>query len=163
MKPRCTGSDLGAMGSDPRGLAPIGARHLLIGAAALMYAVIAEARAEGALAVGSTGDVVTFGIAFGMAVDQPKGKAEEAALDFCRAFKGASRKANAQCEIKATFSRQCYAVAIDPQSGTPGAGWGIGGDQIEANDKAMSMCEQTAGAARKAFCQLAGAGCDRKD
>jgi hypothetical protein len=142
------------------------ARHVLIGAVALAFAGLGDAdrgpKAEGALAVGSTGDVVTFGIAFGMAVDQPKGKAQEAALDFCRAFKGASRAANARCEIKATFSGQCYAVAIDPQAGTPGAGWGIGEDQIVANDKAMTMCEQTAGA-RKAFCQIAGAGCDVKD
>ncbi len=140
-------------------------RCALAGAAALGCLVLAgrDLRADGALAVGSTGDVVTFGIALGMAVDLPKAKAGEAALERCRAFKGASRAAVASCEIKATFSRQCYAVAIDPQSGTPGAGWGVGGDQIEANDKAMTMCEETAGAARKAFCQVAGAGCDVKD
>lgn len=142
------------------------ARHALIGAAALACAALPDAgrdlRAEGALAIGSTGDVVKFGIAFGMAVDLPKEKARATALEHCRAFK-ASPAANASCEVKATFSRQCYAVAIDPQSGTPGAGWGVGEDQIEANDKAMTMCEETAGAARRAFCQIAGAGCDVKD
>jgi hypothetical protein len=120
------------------------------------------ARADGALAVGTTGDVVKFGIAFGMVTDEPKEKAAEMALERCRAFK-ASREANSACEVKATFSRQCYAVALDPQSGTPGAGWGVGQDQIEANDKAMTLCEETAGLVRRPFCQVQAAGCDTKN
>jgi hypothetical protein len=135
---------------------------MVVGVALLILAIQNGARAEGALAVGSTGDVVQFGIAFGMVVDEPKEKAAEMALERCRAFK-ASRAANAACEVKATFSRQCYAVALDPQSGTPGAGWGVGQDQIEANDKAMTMCEATAGLVRRAFCQVQAAGCDTKN
>jgi len=142
-------------------------RRFLLGTAALSFAIWGDAgrslMADGALAVGSTGDVVKFGIAFGMVADVPKEKAAETALDYCRAFKGASRAANARCEIVATFSRKCFAVALDPQSGTPGAGWGVGKDQIEANDKAMTMCETSAGAARKQFCQVQSAGCDTKN
>ena len=133
---------------------------VVVAAALLLLAV--PVRADGALAVGSTGDVVKFGIAFGMVVDEPKEKVAEMALEHCRAFK-ASRAANTACEVKATFSRQCYAVALDPQSGTPGAGWGVGQDQIEANDKAMTMCEATAGLVRRAFCQVQAAGCDTKN
>jgi hypothetical protein len=134
----------------------------LIAALVAVSALQAGARADGALAVGTTGDVVKFGIAFGMVVDEPKEKAAEMALERCRAFK-ASREANSACEVKATFSRQCYAVALDPQSGTPGAGWGVGQDQIEANDKAMTMCEETAGLVRRPFCQVQAAGCDTKN
>lgn len=134
----------------------------LIATLAVVSALQAGARADGALAVGTTGDVVKFGIAFGMVADEPKEKAAQMALERCRAFK-ASREANSACEVKATFSRQCYAVALDPQSGTPGAGWGIGQDQIEANDKAMTMCEETAGLVRRAFCQVQAAGCDTKN
>jgi hypothetical protein len=135
---------------------------MLLPAAIAVCVLHASARADGALAVGSTGDVVKFGIAFGMVTDEPKEKAAELALERCRAFK-ASREANSACEVKATFSRQCYAVALDPQSGTPGAGWGVGQDQIEANDKAMTMCEESAGLVRRPFCQVQAAGCDTKN
>jgi hypothetical protein len=128
-----------------------------------LLALGAEAlRADGAVAVGSTGDVVKHGIAFGMVVDLPKDKAEETALKHCRAFQ-ASAAANARCAVVATFTRECFAVALDPQPATPGAGWGVGKDQVEANDKAMTMCEETAGPVRKAFCEVKSAGCDTKN
>jgi Domain of unknown function (DUF4189) len=142
------------------------ARRFLLVAMALL-ALAAETRhvlrADGAVAVGSTGDVVKHGIAFGMVVDLSKEKAAETALSYCKAFKGASPPANARCEVVATFTRECFAVALDPQPATPGAGWGVGKDQVEANDKAMTMCEQTAGPMRKAFCEVKSAGCDTKN
>ena len=128
-------------------------------AAALLVGAGGGARADGALAVGSTGDVVKYGIAFGMVVDQPKGQAAEKALEHCRTFK--AREAAEQCRVVATFSRgECYAVAYDPKSGTPGAGWGIGPDQAAANKKALAMCEETAGPERKGTCRVASADCD---
>jgi Domain of unknown function (DUF4189) len=129
--------------------------HLLVAGAAV---------ADGAVAVGSTGDVVKHGIAFGMVVDEPKDKAAQIALARCRAFvKGSSAEAVAQCKVVATFSRECFAVAYDPQPATPGAGWGVGKDQIEANQKAMKMCEATAGPERGKFCKIESAGCDSKN
>ena len=72
--------------------------------------------ADGAVAVGSTGDVVKHGIAFGMVVNEPKEKAADIALARCRAFvKGSSPEATARCKVMATFSRECFAVAYDPQ------------------------------------------------
>jgi hypothetical protein len=140
-------------------------RYASAGAAAIACAFFIAGRlqADGALAVGSTGDVVKFGIAFGMVVDLPKDKAAETALEHCKAFKGASREAIARCQVVAAFSRECFAVAFDPQSGTPGAGWGVGQDQIDANDKAMTMCEESAGLGRKHLCQVKSAGCDTKN
>lgn len=117
-----------------------------------------SAWADGALAVGSTGDVVRDGIAFGMVVDEPKATAAATALKRCRTFK--ARAAAERCNVVATFSGECFAVAYDPKPGTPGAGWGIGRDQTTANGKAIAMCEETAGAERQGYCRVESAGCD---
>jgi Domain of unknown function (DUF4189) len=114
--------------------------------------------ADGAVAVGSTGDVVKDGIAFGAVVNEPKEAAAEAAITHCRTFK--ARAAAERCKVVATFAGQCFAVAYDPKPGTPGAGWGIGENQFLANQKAIAMCEETAGSARKGHCQVETGGCD---
>ena len=145
------------------------ARMGLVGAAAL--AVIVElaaggrgVRADGAIAMGTTGDVVKHGIAFGLVANEPKEKAADLALSRCRAFvKGSSPQATAQCKVVATFTRECFAVAYDPQPGTPGAGWGVGPTQLAANLKAIAMCEQTAGPSRKQFCQVETGACDTQN
>jgi hypothetical protein len=134
-----------------------------LGMAALAAATLAgagreRAWAEGAIAVGSTGDVVRYGIAFGAAVDVAKDVAGEIAVQICRTFK--AKAAAERCKVVATFSGECFAIAYDPQPGTPGAGWGIGPDQLAANQKAVAMCEQAAGPARKGYCQVERAGCD---
>jgi hypothetical protein len=117
------------------------------------------ARADGALAVGSTGDVVKYGVAFGMVVDVPKEKAAAKALQHCRTFK--AREAAERCSVVATFSKgECFAVALDPKSGTPGAGWAVGADAASAKSKALAMCEASAGAGRRGMCRVANAGCD---
>ena len=91
-------------------------------AVAAMHVLMGEgAVADGAVAVGSTGDVVKHGIAFGMVVNEPKEKAADLALARCRAFvKGSSPEATARCKVMATFSRECFAVAYDPQPGNAG-------------------------------------------
>jgi hypothetical protein len=127
-------------------------------AAALLFGAGARAWADGALAVGSTGDVVRDGIAFGMVVDVPKEKAADEAVRRCRTFK--AQAAADRCKVVATFSGECFAVAYDPQPGTPGAGWGVGRDQSTAHRNAIAMCEETAGPDRKGFCQVESAGCD---
>lgn len=132
-----------------------------LGAAALgaaLATVGARAWADGALAVGTTGDVVKDGIAFGMVVDEPKETAADTAVKRCRTFK--ARAAADRCKLVATFAGECFAVAYDPQPGTPGAGWGVGPNQLAANLKAIAMCEETAGPARKGFCQVESGGCD---
>lgn len=135
---------------------------LSLGAVALAltahFGAGAGAVADGAVAVGSTGDVVKHGVAFGMVVNEPKEKAAATALTRCRTFK--AREAAEQCKVMATFSRECFAVAYDPQPGTPGAGWGVGKDQIDANLNAMKMCEATAGPGRGRFCQVESGACD---
>lgn len=133
-----------------------------LGAAAIATAVLlgaaAPVLADGAVAVGSTGDVVKDGIAFGMVVNEPKETAADTAVARCRTFK--ARAAAERCKVVATFSGECFAVAYDPQPGTPGAGWGVGPDQASANRKAIAMCEESAGAGRKGQCQVKSAACD---
>ena len=131
------------------------------GAAFMLYGAVADVRADGAVAVGTTGDVVKFGIAFGMVVDMPAAKAEAEALARCRSFQ--AREAAMLCKVVARFSRECYAVAYDPDPGTPGAGWGIGKDQAMADERAMAMCKETAGVGREQFCRVESAGCDTRD
>jgi hypothetical protein len=137
----------------------------LLGAAVCAVAILlglvgagGRAWADGAVAVGSTGDVVRDGIAFGMVVNETKERAAEEAVRRCRTFK--ARAAADRCKVVASFSGQCFAVAYDPKSGTPGAGWGIGPTQDAANRKAIAMCEETAGADRKGFCRVETGGCD---
>ena len=128
--------------------------------AAVMLTGVSRERAwaDGALAVGSTGDVVRYGIAFGVAVDVAKEMAGEIAVKRCRTFE--ARKAAERCQVVATFSGECFAIAYDPTPGTPGAGWGVGPEQLTANQKAVAMCEQAAGPARKGYCQVERFGCD---
>jgi hypothetical protein len=134
-----------------------------LAAATLAGAGRDEAWADGAIAVGTTGegttaDVVLDGIAFGMAVNVSKDMAGEIAVKRCRTFE--ARKAAERCKVVATFSGECFAIAYDPQPGTPGAGWGVGPDQLAANQRAVAMCEQAAGPARKGYCQVERFGCD---
>jgi hypothetical protein len=117
-----------------------------------------HARAEGAIAVGTTGNVEKYGIAFGMALNESKGKAGEIAVLRCRTFE--AKEAAERCKVVATFYGECLAIAYDPKPGTPGAGWGVGPDQLAANQLAVAMCEKAAGPARKGYCQVERFGCD---
>lgn len=130
-------------------------------AAALHAGALGGARADGALAVGTTGDVVKDGIAFAFAVDLPLMQAIDTALARCRSFR--AREPAKYCKVVATFSRECFAVAYDPDPGTPGAGWGVGKDQAEANERAVAMCQETAGPARQKFCEIEQRGCDTRN
>jgi Domain of unknown function (DUF4189) len=130
----------------------------MVACTAILAGAGARAWADGAVAVGSTGDVVRDGVAFGMVVNEPKETAADTALRRCRTFK--ARAAAERCEVVATFSGECFAVAYDPEPGTPGAGWGVGPNQDIANRRATAMCEETAGPKRKGFCQVETGGCD---
>jgi Domain of unknown function (DUF4189) len=119
--------------------------------------------AVGALAIGSTGNVVADGVAIGGSFDNPnRDDAIEAALRKCRSQPDV-RKAAARCRIVRTFTRKCYAAAFDPKSGTPGFGWGLGPDVAIATKQAMTHCRASAGKARAQFCQIQDniTACDR--
>jgi len=121
------------------------------------------AAAEGALAVGASGNVAKDGIALGGAIDKPtKQAAIDQALATCRKYDGAPKMA-ALCRIVATFTRECFATAFDPKTGTPGVGWAIGPDKPTAEERALAACQATAGASRRQFCKGSQSYCDTHD
>ncbi len=115
--------------------------------------------AEGALAVGISGNIAKDGYSIGIAVDRPSNaKAREGALDWCRHH--GSAKTSANCKIISTFHHHCAAEANDPKPGTPGAGWAVALDKTTAGEMAMANCLATAGRDRQQFCKVLHTLCD---
>ena len=136
---------------------------VLAGLLALAAGPIHGARAEGALAVGSTGDITKDGVAYGYSNNKPTREAAKAtALEQCRSFQSAP-KAAARCEVVATYRGECVAIAMDPQAGTPGFGWAVAADEETAKERALAACKSTAGRARVQYCQHDKSYCDRGD
>jgi hypothetical protein len=131
--------------------------------AVILAAVHAAARAEGAIAMGSTGNFAKDGFAFGGSIDRPTmDAAREQALATCRRYEGAPKMA-AICRVVSTFSRECYALSYDAKAGTPGVGWAIASDKATAEERAQANCEATAGADRRGFCKVNQSFCDTHD
>ena len=118
-------------------------------------------RAEGAMAVGIARGGVAKGYATGFAVNQPSVKAARSnAVEQCRRMKNSNADARSGCEVVVTFHNKCVASAVDPQSGTPGAGWGLGGSQQLADSQALARCRAKAGTERAEFCEVTDRFCD---
>ena len=129
---------------------------------AVMFAAPAPVAAEGAMAVGITGDVAKDGYSIGMSVDHPtEDAARKGALDWCRNH-GGSAQTEATCEVIIVFHRQCAAEAQDPEPGTPGAGWAVAPDAETAKKIALTNCRATAGKSRMNYCKVVGSTCDTK-
>jgi hypothetical protein len=119
------------------------------------------AGAEGAMAVGIARGGIAKGYATGFAVNQPTVKAARSnAVEQCRRTKSSNADAKSGCEVVVTFRNKCVASAVDPQSGTPGAGWGIGGSQQSADSQALARCRVKAGTERAEFCEVTDRDCD---
>src|SRR6266849_504801 len=119
------------------------------------------ARAEGAMAVGIARGGTAKGYATGFAVNQPTVKAARSnAVEQCRKTKSSNADAKSGCEVVVTFRNKCVASAVDPQTGTPGAGWGIGGSQQSADSQALARCRVKAGTERAEFCEVTDRICD---
>ena len=118
------------------------------------------AAAEGAMAIGVTGNITKDGYAIGININSSsEAEARDAALKYCKSH--GSDVARAKCEVFATFHDQCAAEAEDPQPGTPGAGWAIAADKAVAEKMAMINCLATAGD-RGSFCKVVTSICDGK-
>src|SRR5262245_31970749 len=154
---RCGGRD--ATGEE----AMIPARLALTGA--LLFAGAFQgadwARADAALAVSHIGDVGKQGIALGWAVDYgSKEAAEKEALARCRAFPDAPQTTREACRIVETFRDRCLAVALDPEPGTTGVGWGMHKNRDWAEEEAMERCAETSTPKRRQSCRAALVRCD---
>jgi hypothetical protein len=127
--------------------------------AAVAWSGLAEA--EGAMAVGIARGGIAKGYATGFAINQPTVKAARSnAVEQCRKTKSSNADAKSGCEVVVTFRNKCVASAVDPQSGTPGAGWGIGGSQQSADSQALARCRAKAGTDRAEFCEVTDRFCD---
>jgi Domain of unknown function (DUF4189) len=130
-----------------------------------------RANSEGAIVVGIAPGGVANGFAIRFVVGRPsKEIARAEALAACKkpaahVASGAlpndsNARARARCEVVATFSNKCAAVAVDPKDGTPGVGWATGDTQEQADKEALARCQSTAGADRRDFCRVGERHCD---
>lgn len=109
--------------------------------------------AEGALAVGRTGNVAADGVAIGGSFDKAtRAEAIAAALEDC--INSPTSRNRWRCKIVSTFTGQCYAVVFDPETGTPGAGWAVAPTLATARKQAMANCQATAEKDRSKFCRI---------
>ena len=133
---------------------------LSVAAVGLGLGSTSAARAEGAIAIGASGDFAKDGFAFGASIN--KSSADEAgaqAMATCHKYEGAPKMA-AICQVVFNFSHECYALSFDPKAGTPGVGWAIAGDKETAEDRALKNCQVTAGSDRREFCKVNQSFCD---
>lgn len=127
------------------------------------FAIPGLAQAEGAMAVGIARGGTAKGYATGFAINQPTVKAARSnAVEQCKRTKSSNADAKSGCEVVVTFHNKCVASAVDPQSGTPGAGWGVGVSQQAADSQALARCRAKAGAERAEFCEVTDRYCDGK-
>jgi hypothetical protein len=130
-----------------------------------------RAYSAGAIAEGIAPEGVAKGYANVMRAERPDTATARAdALAGCKKgpertaagapLDGGNAKARARCEVVATFSNKCGAIALDPKDGTPGAGWAVGDTQQQADEEALARCRTTAGTNRRDFCKVIDRLCD---
>lgn len=128
---------------------------------AMTAAVVREARADGALALGIPANVAKDGFSYGWAYDHPStNAAKEAALKACKTNDEGSSQAKKLCRIYDSFVGRCAAIAMDPKAGTPGVGWAIDDDRAGSEKSALANCKVTAGEDREDFCEISRSICD---
>lgn len=137
-------------------------RNLVAAVAILALALGADfARAEGAVAVAEPPDVSADGYSSGISYNyETSEQAEARALEECRNSPDAPPRTKRLCKIVSNFRDRCVAVALDPQSGTPGAGWAVAETSALAKRDALRTCEDTAGRDRKGECRVTADACD---
>lgn len=122
---------------------------------------VAPAAAEGALAIGIAPGGVAKGYATGFSINQPNAKtARSSAVEQCKRTRSSNDEARSGCEVIVTFRNKCIASALDPQKGTPGAGWGLGPSEEAADELALARCRVKAGPERADSCKVTDHFCD---
>jgi hypothetical protein len=140
------------------------AQHIRTFAALLLAAFVLlpnAAFADGAVAVAEPKDVARDGYAFGISGGYAtEGEARTAALNRCRSEPSAPPATIALCTVVQVFRNACASGSLDPEAGTPGAGWAIGPTRAEAEKRAIEACQRTAGEDRRQFCEVTATQCD---
>ena len=130
----------------------------VLAAAAISFAT--GAAAEGAFALGYSGDISKDGISYGYSTNNATtSEAVENAIKECRVGKNAPKMA-ALCKLVTTFKSECVAVAWDPKPGTPGMGIGFAPDKANAEARALELCKMSAGTDRQSSCVVDKSRCD---
>jgi hypothetical protein len=126
-------------------------------------AFTSNAFAFGAVAIAEPNDVAQEGYSSGISYNfKTSVEAEDRAHAECANSQAASPATRKLCKLVRTFENQCAAVALDPEAGTPGAGWAIGETLALARRDALQRCEDTAGRTRQGECRISAEGCDGK-
>jgi len=126
----------------------------------LALMICSPAHAKSAFASGVPDDVASDGVSLGEGHNyETQDGAETRALSECRTNKDAADRVHALCKIVDHFDNRCFAVALDPEAGTPGWGWAIADTSNEASDHALSMCHVSAGN-RAPYCVITQSACD---
>lgn len=134
-------------------------RLVLAAGCALLLLGVGSASADGALVVGSTGDLGGDGVAMGYTVNfGTRNEAVNEATKECRNYP--APKAAARCKLVATYRNECVAVALDPQPGMTGTGWSFGPTKAIAQERALGVCRATANAGRENACAIIASECD---
>jgi hypothetical protein len=129
---------------------------IMLAACAALFPAIASA--HGALAVGLPTSVESEGFAYGVAWDyDEQSAASDRALADCREEDVLAKN---HCRVLKVFTRECVAVVMDPDPGTPGVGWAFGATKDAAIADATRMCHETAGVLRRDYCIVSHAQCD---
>jgi len=128
--------------------------------AAATLSFVPDVRAEGAFALGSSGDIAKDGVSYGYSTNNAtSSEAVENALKECRIGKNAPKMA-AICKLVTTFKNECVAIAWDPKPGTPGMGIAFAPDKANAEARAMELCKMSSGTERQTACVVDKSRCD---
>lgn len=139
--------------------------RIFVAAAVLLAGCVSytPAYSFGAVAVAEPSDVSKDGYSSGISYNfRTTVEAEERAQRECATTADAPAETRKLCKVVRTFENQCVAVALDPQAGTPGAGWALGETLVVARRNALERCEETAGSDRRGECRITAEGCDGK-
>jgi hypothetical protein len=116
---------------------------------------------KGSVAIGLPSDVAKGGFAMGISHDYgSNGEADSESLKQCLSFMDAPDSTRALCKVYLNFENQCFAMSMDPEPGTPGFGYKVAATQSDADDGALTGCQNTAGNDRRTFCQVSYRICD---
>jgi hypothetical protein len=121
--------------------------------------VQSQASADGSIAVARSADDQRFSL--GVSYNAPnRAEADAEALRQCDSSEADSGAAKREtCQLVATFDNQCVAVAQDMQDGGTAWAYGYDSNQSLADERAMNLCRNQAGA-RAGNCELTIQHCD---
>ncbi|HWA89571.1 MAG TPA: DUF4189 domain-containing protein [Rhizomicrobium sp.] len=135
--------------------------RLVSALASAVLVASSPAWAIGTVAIGLPADVAQGGFAMGITYNYGNaGDADAEALKQCLNFMDAPDSTRALCKVDTHFTNQCFAMAMDPEPGTYGVGYRVGGTQADADTAAMRDCQNTSSADRKSYCRVSYRTCD---